>query len=347
MRFASLSAKVKAMKSKMLTRDDFEQLMKTKSVVEIADYLKQNTHYREILKEVDVSKLHRRDLEILLRGSIVQDLYKVYFYLPNDAKRIFLLFEKKFEIENIKFAIRVIHSGHPENLSESKLYPVYHKSIDEARLLSVKNMEELWNVLKESEYYAGLESAYRNYQNSGKVHHLLNALDLWYFLTVKRRLSSTSLYAQGFKHLFYTHIDLTNIQWVYRARLLFKLQTPEVLNLLTPFQGYLKKQFFSELSTVSSTNEFLKKLMQTPYGRYFEDMEESKLPFTIERICDRVLLDRAERLSNDVQNGCNVAVGYVYIREYEYKDLVTIIETKRYGLSSEEAKYYLVIFGEW
>ncbi|MBZ4662167.1 MAG: H+transporting two-sector ATPase subunit [Thermotoga sp.] len=346
MKLMGLSAKVKAMKSKMLTKEDFKNLMKTNSVIEIADYLKQHTHYQRFLKDVDVSKIHRRDLEILLRGAIVHDLYRIYFYLPYDIRKIFFMFEKRFEIENVKFIIRIVHSGYFENLSESKLYPLYHKSVDESSLLSAKNMEELWKVLEKTEYRVPLENAYRNYQTSGKVYYLLNALDLWYFLTMKRKLSGSSFCTEGIRDLFYLQIDMTNIEWIYRARLLFKLQPSEVLNLLIPLRGLLERQLFMELSNVSSTEEFLKKLSQTPYGKFFKDVKEDDLPFVLERICDRILLDKARRLSNNLQNGCDVAGGYVYIREYEYKDLVTIIETKRYSLSFEEAKGYLVTFEE-
>ena len=45
-------------------------------------------------------------------------------------------------------------------------------------------------------------------------------------------------------------------------------------------------------------------------------------------------------------NGISVMSGYLYLREYEYKDLVTLIEGKRYKIPNERIKNFLLLAGE-
>ena len=75
MRLPGLMAKVKALDSKILNENDYQNLINANSVTEIAEYLKNNTHYNKSFENVEVSELHRRDIEILLRKSILQDFY--------------------------------------------------------------------------------------------------------------------------------------------------------------------------------------------------------------------------------------------------------------------------------
>lgn len=345
LRFPSLMAKTKALYSKMLNEKDFENLINTSSVTEITEYLKAHTHYGEVFKNIDVSQLHRRDVEILIRRSILNDFYNIYFHLPLKGKRFFEFMEKRFELENIKFVLRSLHSGHPEYIEKRKFFPVNHKAVDEDVLTSVKSFEDVLNAFKGTEYQAILDSSYQSYVKTKKIQNLLNSLDFWYFTTMKKILDSMPGYSKGLWELFYKQVDLTNIQWIYRARILFKLSTSEVLNFLMPFYKNLTRQDLQELASSNTATDFINKLSSHTYGRYFKGIDENMLPYVIERACEKALLEDSRKLLSRIQNGFDVMIGYVHIREYEYKDLITIIEAKRYSLSNEKMVNYLVLFG--
>jgi len=345
LKFPALMTKVKALYSKMLSKEDFENLINTSSVTEITEYLKTHTHYSETFKNIDVSQLHRRDVEILIRRSMLDDFYNIYFYLPTDGKKFFKFMEKRFEIENIKFVLRSLHSGHPEYIEKRKLFPLNHRTVDEDSLVSVKSFEDILNVFRGTEYQKILESSYQSYAKTQKIQHLLNSLDFWYFTTMKKTLDSMPGYSKGLKELFYKQVDLTNIQWIYRARILFKLSTGEVLNFLIPFRRNLTKEDLQELASSNTATDFIGKLSSHPYGKYFKGIDENMFPYVIERACEKALLDDSKRLISMIQNGFDVMVGYIHIREFEYRDLITLIEAKRYSLSNEKMANYLISLG--
>ncbi len=51
--YSAIAAKLKAMYSKFLTRDDYEQLLERKSVNDICSYLKSTPGYGEVLEQVN------------------------------------------------------------------------------------------------------------------------------------------------------------------------------------------------------------------------------------------------------------------------------------------------------
>ena len=57
--YSAIAAKLKAMYSKFLTRDDYEQLLERKSVNDICSYLKSTPGYGEVLEQVNERDIHR------------------------------------------------------------------------------------------------------------------------------------------------------------------------------------------------------------------------------------------------------------------------------------------------
>lgn len=346
MRLPGLMAKVKALDSKILNENDYQNLINANSVTEIAEYLKNNTHYNKSFENVEVSELHRRDIEILLRKSILQDFYHIYFYLPVKDQKLFQLITRRFEVENIKFVLRSLHTEHPEYLQKVKLFPVTHRTIDENKLISVKTFDDLINVLRNSPYKKVIDSAYTNYQNAKRIQYLLNAFDFWYFSLLKSSFEKSKEFKNNLSILFFEQMDLINVQWIYRARVLFRLSREEVLNLLIPFSFKLSRKDIENLVNADSVENFINIISATFYGNYFKNTDKSIFSYIIERICDKILLEASKKFMMNMLNGISVMSGYLYLREYEYKDLVTLIEGKRYKIPNERIKNFLLLAGE-
>lgn len=346
LKFPALMAKVKVLNSKILNENDFHNLTNTNSVTEVVEYLKNNTHYNKNFENIDIQKLHRRSVEVIIRNSMLSEFYNLYFYLPVEGQKFFSLMEKRFEIENIKFILRSLHSGHPENIVKEKLFPINHNTIDYDLLASIKSFDDALNVFKNTMYQPIIDSAYQNYQKTNKIQYFLNAFDFWYFKKMKSSLSIMPSYGKGLKKLFFEQMELANVQWIYRAKILFELSTEEVMNFIMPITYHLSKEELNNLSTSENVDDFISKINSSSYGDYFKNIQKEMLPYMIERICERILFDEAKTLLSRTQNGFDVMSGYLYVREYEYRDLTTLIEGKRYDISNEKIKSYLLLAGE-
>ena len=76
--YSAIAAKLKAMYSKFLTRDDYEQLLERKSVNDICSYLKSTPGYGEVLEQVNERDIHRGQMEILLEQEMVDEYVRLY-----------------------------------------------------------------------------------------------------------------------------------------------------------------------------------------------------------------------------------------------------------------------------
>lgn len=346
LKFPALMAKVKGLNSKILSENDFKNLINTNSVTEVVEYLKNNTHYDKSFENLDIQKLHRRTVEVIVRNSMLSEFYDIYFYLPMKGQKIFSLMEKRFEIENIKFILRSLHAEYPENIAKEKLFPLNHNTINYDLLASINSFDDALKVFKNTMYKSIIDSAYQNYQKTNKIQYFLNAFDFWYLKKMKSSLKSMPSYSKGLKNLFFTQMELANVQWIYRAKILFELSTKEVMNFIMPLTYNLSKQELTNLTKSENVDDFINKISSSYYGDYFKNIKKEMLPYIIERICERILLDDSKTLLRKIQNGFDVMSGYLYIREYEYRDLTTIIEGKRYEMDNEKIKSYLLLTGE-
>ncbi len=340
MRYPGLMAKVKSLNSKILTLDEIDRFIAAKDLSELIRIMKENPKY-SLSKEKDLTKLHRRDIEVLLKTKMIDDFYNIFFYLPAEGKKFFKFMEKRFELENIKYVFRLLHGGNA--VDETKFFPVKYPCIDPKKLLSLRTLEDLLKLLKDSMYYSAIESVYENYNKTKRVELFLNALDLWYLTKMKNVLKSLPGYGGGLRKIFYTQIDLTNIEWIYRAKILFGFESHEALNYIIPIQGKLTKEELTKLASSKDVDDFMNNLALTQYGKYFQKIPKEDLSYLFQRVAYRVLLDCAKSLLAHTDNGLDVLGGYLYVREYEYMDMVMIIESKRYSIPKEKAQSFLIL----
>ena len=70
-------AKIMAIYGKRLKQEDYQSLLNQQSVAEVAEYLKKNTYFSELLAPIDTNTIHRGMLENLLRRSIFEKYVKI------------------------------------------------------------------------------------------------------------------------------------------------------------------------------------------------------------------------------------------------------------------------------
>ena len=86
--YSAIAAKLKAMYSKFLTRDDYEQLLERKSVNDICSYLKSTPGYGEVLEQVNERDIHRGQMEILLEQEMVDEYVRLYNFMDNSKRTV-------------------------------------------------------------------------------------------------------------------------------------------------------------------------------------------------------------------------------------------------------------------
>lgn len=339
MAYSGIVTKIRAMESKLLTDQDFETIAGLKSVPEVIEYLKEKPAYTDYLSQMNISLYHRGNVEKILRQSLYNDYTKLFRFAGMQQKKFLKLYWKQHEVMLINYCLRIVfnHYEKPFDLDYSKEIFDRYSQISIDRLITSRNIEELVDNLKDTEYYAPLKKIRDS--EAGSLFDYDLALDLYYFSTLWKK--EKRLLKGKEKELFTrdcgTKMDLLNLQWIYRAKKYYHLVPPDIYSLTIPIQYHLKHDEFKALVEAPSVEEYVKLVEETYYAKHYDIGNERTLE-QMYRDTQRVLY-----LADRRRNPYSVAAinTYLFLKEEEIYKLTTALECIRYGLSSRETLAYI------
>lgn len=340
-KFAAVNTKVKALKGKMLTNKDYENLMHQNSVEEIATYLKQHTDYSGILKDVDTSTIHRGNLELYLKKHMIIQYEKLVHFFTGEYRKLFKILFMRFEIEDMKLYIRSLIRGEDlKNIKDLILYSGIYSTIDHEKLLKSKDIGGFVEDLKGTIYYPILKP-YLEEEKSKLSFYLEMNLDRLYFTTLYEQISKLSGRDQRvLKEIFGKNIDLLNLEWIYRGLKYFDLSSEELVNYALKGGAKINYDFIKDLSYTKKEDEIIEKISHTPYNFLFDHRKTRDL--FMERRMERYLYYQFLNYFNKGNMDITIGMAYLHLLEYEIKDIIAITETIRYNLNKEKIAPYLI-----
>ena len=100
--YSGITTKVRAMESRLLKPEQFQELAEQEDVRSAADYLKAQPAYAEVFEGLDDTKLHRGYMEQILTQSEYRDFTRLYRFSGVKQRRFLDLYFKHYEVEVIK-----------------------------------------------------------------------------------------------------------------------------------------------------------------------------------------------------------------------------------------------------
>ena len=173
--YSAIAAKLKAMYSKFLTRDDYEQLLERKSVNDICSYLKSTPGYGEVLEQVNERDIHRGQMEILLEQEMVDEYVRLYNFMDNSKRTVMEFWFMRREIAFLKREIRYIYTHEErsnDEVNQSKFDAFFetHTKINREIMHNAKSLSDCIEACKNTPYSEPLQRAENGY---GAGHILL------------------------------------------------------------------------------------------------------------------------------------------------------------------------------
>lgn len=339
MSYSGITVKICAMQAKLLSEKDFEDIAGMNSVPEVIEFLKSKAAYSKYIGQMDVSLYHRGSVEKVLSESLFDDYARIFRFAGIRQKKFLKQYWKQYEVALINYCLRIVfnHYEKPFDLEHKKQFFDKYSQISIDRLITSKNIEELVDNLKDTEYYEPLRKL-RGSEGATLFDYDL-ALDLYYFSTMWRK---GSRFLDGkekeiFLRDFGTRIDLLNIQWTYRAKKYYHMLAPDIYSLTIPYHYRLSVEEFKALVEAPTVEELERKLAGTYYARKYHTQDVKSL----ERTCKDIL--RHLYISDKRRNPYSIAAinTYLFLKEEEIDRLTTALECIRYGLSRAETLEYL------
>ena len=267
--YSGIVTKVRAMQAKLLTDEDFRNIAEMRTVIEIVGYLKEKPAYREHLKDIEETKLHRGDIEKILVQSLYSDYIRLYRFSGMEQKKFLELYLKRYEVNLINYCLRIVfnHYQKPFDLNYKKPFFDAYSNLSIDRLITSGNIGELVENLKGTAYYDALKRL--EGAESPTLFDYDLALNLYYFTTMwkKRKKILKRKELEIFTRDAGTKIDLLNLQWIYRAKKYYQMLPPDIYPMLIPVHYRISLEELKVLVETPSLDEFLKEAAKTKYAR--------------------------------------------------------------------------------
>lgn len=338
-RFAAINTKIRVLRCKSLDNKDYINLMEKTSVEEQISYLKDHTIYEEDLKEI-LALDDIEQVETALKAHIINQYGKLIPYFTDDYRRLFKTILMRYEVEDLKLYLRAMERKEDlNNIWEVSFLKDNYYNLDFNRLKSSANLDEFIENLQGTVYYNALKP-YKNEEHSKILFYMEMNLDRLYFKLLKSNSKSLAQVDRVlFEEILGENVDLLNIEWIYRGIKFYNLLPEELINF-----------------TLSNGDQFnyekIKKMCYSDEQQLKEIVLASRYDFLFdtEKDVDLYMERRIQRYQyyqsmNAFKNGkldITLSIAYIHLLEYEMRDIISILEAKRYGLSLEEAKEYLV-----
>lgn len=334
--YSGITTKVRAMEGRLLSSTEFQELAGQEDVRSAADYLKALPAYAQVFSGLDDTKLHRAYIEQILTQSEYRDFTKLYRFSSVKQRRFLDLYFKHYEVEVIKKLLRHMlggREGQPD-LSVFRDFFEKHSSLSLAALCKAKNPDEFIAALEGTVYGTLLEKLREKGQSSLFDYEL--RLDLFYFQSIwnmRGKILSKSE-KKILDTCFGSRLDLLNIQWIFRARRLYRLSPADVYALLIPVHYRLRADKVRQLVEAENDAQFFEVLTETPY-KLTGDGVAGQIP-DIQRLSNQMLDQIYKKTGRSYPHSPAILDFYLYRKEQEMRKIVTALEGIRYGLPQAE-----------
>lgn len=338
-KYSAVITKLRAMYSRLLTKEDYAALSMMTSVSEVVHYLKDSAGYSELLADINESTVHRGTLEHLFGGDIVRDAKKISSMLNNKENQVLHVFMSKYEIDIIKRAVRNIFTG-----GGSYAVAVYtdlpYKNFDPEKCFEASSLNELAKILGKT-VYGEVIMRFTAFEPKSPW-DIETALDEFYFERLNnvsgKCLSSSD--ARAVKELLSAEIGAGDILCIYRYKKYYDMPPDEIINHIIPVKRKISRGKLLELASCE-LGDFSDIVKTLRYSDIFSGAEEQEWDKRIKGYLYRLY---HRQLRGSAYGFCTVLC-YLYLKELEINNIITVVEGVRYGVAPESIRRYLCFDG--
>ncbi|OLS28130.1 MAG: V-type ATP synthase subunit C [Candidatus Heimdallarchaeota archaeon LC_3] len=348
--YAYFNVKVVAKKAKLLQFGDYDRLIKTSNVEEIARNLS-NTTYGEIgltQKLIEQKEpITSQEIDGLMTDDFQKHIIDLTKHLPRIAQKFAYKFCKKFYYDSLKVIIRSKHL----NL-EKKEFKSYVRSpnIEEMdtlnRLMDYNNLTQIIDVIPEWKIRKILLEAIPIYEQTNTSTVLEQAINIGYYSEIWKEAASLGVQALPALRLIGTEIDLINIETILRSKLM-GMERESIQRWLIPikyrigsFDLYLSAKPLDIINILYNSNyrDFANRVQEI-----IESGDELNLSL-YEQAMKQYVIHQAIKAFRGITFNLGTFYAYFILKRVEFENVRAIIIGKISNLSQDAIKDMIQIW---
>jgi V/A-type H+-transporting ATPase subunit C len=336
-----VNARVRARRSALFADEDYRKLVRM-STAEIARFMEESAY------EEEINALGARHSGVdLIEYALNRNLAKQFDDILDWAKgRLYDLiarYLRKFDAWNVKTVIRGIYSDASREEIETDL--IRAGEFDDRlvnRLLDAPSIEEVIDTLHRTIFGPPLEAAFEEYESSGVLVPLENAVDRVFYENLLSEVRWDEATEQ-YRDILLAEVDFRN------ARNALRLARSGAD--IDPAEYYIAGgQLFSRAelgSLATNPDELVQRIRDSTYGddlsEALDDFESAGSLIAFERALETALLEYSSSLGNVFPLSVSPVISYILAKEREVDNIRAIARAREAGLSPEQIEEELVI----
>jgi len=340
--YGYINARIRAMKSELLTPDFYEELLSAPLLSSLFELLKGTPYAEDITK---AKTKESRDLDILVtafRLNMERHFRKILNFSSGEPNVLFRTILSKYDIYNVKTILR----GKIQNVEESEIRASLLPAgvLDEVRLTellkqetasSVLDVLATWGIVFPFVIGRTLVKAVRDENILLMETYLEEAYFKWAFEQMAKGNGNKELLREVLTSL----VDMRNIM---ACLILLKDGIKPLGRIKFLEGGKLSRLVINSLENAETLEEAIDIVRNTEYGRPLRGREFKDL-LAIERILEKAGIERALSLKKEDPLGIGIGIYYIWAKETEITNLRTIAFGIAFSVSPSEIRESLVI----
>jgi len=337
----AILAKSRAMYGRKLTEQNYSDLMNSRSVGEIASYLKTRTSYADIFEGVATAGIHRGRLEDLLKKRLLKQYASLCRYEMSIGQEFYKYFILKNDITQILGFVRLLSLGRPADyiLSLPSFFSD-HTELNFEKLAAIDSYADLLEALADTEYakiLAPFEKISKTARGSLDIESALYRffyLKLWHL--AKKDFRGKRL--EGMLDMLRIQVDMRTIVNLYRLKKMLRADEDLLKQFIIPEISNFSEKQIAMLIHSETAEELLKNLEFTSYGKQLKTIDFEYVEVATHRILNNWSKEHY-RFSTDPTV---VMFCYISIAENEIDNIIHIVEGVRYNVPADKIKSMLI-----
>jgi V/A-type H+-transporting ATPase subunit C len=335
-----VTARVRSRRAALFDDEDYRKLIRM-GPAEIARFMEESAYEEEI--NALGSRFSGVDLiEFALNRNMARGFEDLLRWADGGLYDLIVRYLRKFDAWNVKTVIRGIYADSDREAIEADLIRAGEfddRLVD--RLLDAGSIEDVVEVLDRTMFGEPLAAAYPDYESTGVLVPLENAVDRAFYERLLGGIPSTEA-TELYREFLTAEVDFRNTRNALRiARSGADLD---------PADYYIEGgRLFSasELSTLAANlDELVTAVRESPYGDELSNaltgLEEADSLIEFERALDASLVAYADRLGSRFPLSVTPIISYVLAKEREVNNIRAVARGREAGLSPEEIETELV-----
>jgi vacuolar-type H+-ATPase subunit C/Vma6 len=343
-RYAYINAKLRARLSLFLTDEQFRQLAAAADLETLYGMLAQ-TRYGAVARELS----HTEDMISVEFRLLVDELatyQMVMSHIGGVPRLIVDTMMSRHEVDKLKVLLRLWHTKDPR--AEHLAYPgVICHPLPAESIRHARGLDELINLLGDTPYARPLQVAAAAYAAQGNLFYLESALDVDYYTRLWNAITRLGWGDRDrARSLVGLEIDIENIRWMLRLQHYYKMPLGEMLALLIPNGAHVDEPFVRRAAAGAD----LKSVVGIAVGGLVIDFPDVTPVETevatlemMEDILWHYFLGAVRRGMHGYPFTITTVMGYLKLADIERRNLVCVLNGKRYGLAPSEIERNLIL----